>query len=137
MNGRSIVGTCRWAALIGALAVAGVAGAQYPQVLKLVKTTVIPDSNIVFSVALKAPAGDAEWAAVQKSAANLVAGARQLLPLGPDSGREAWVEFAEGLRIASQRAADAAAARNAAAVVAAGDAMFAQCEGCHRIYMAK
>ncbi len=125
------------AALLAVLAGAGVAGAQYPQVLKLVKGTIIPDSNIVFSVALKAPAGDVEWAAVQKSALNLAAGARQLLPLGPDTGRDAWVGFAEGLRAASQRAADAAAARNTGGVVAAGDAMFEQCEGCHRLYMAK
>lgn len=118
---------------IGALC--SVAYAQFPQVLKLVKTSVIADSNIVFSVGNKAPKTDAEWAAVQKSAEKLVAGARQLMPMGPDTGREAWVQFTDALGAASRKAADAAKARNVDGVIAAGDAMYETCEGCHRVYM--
>ena len=46
-----------------ALLMCGVAYAQFPSVLKLVKSVIIPDSNIVFSVSNKAPKTDAEWAA--------------------------------------------------------------------------
>ncbi len=127
---------CKWFVLAALLA-CGTASAQYPAVLKLVKASVIPDSNIVFSVGNKAPKTDAEWAAVQKSAENLVAGARQLMPMGPDVGREAWVQFTESLGAASRKAADAAKARNVDGVLAAGDAMYENCEGCHRIYMKK
>lgn len=119
----------------GALLACSAAYAQFPQVLKLVKTSVIPDSNIVFSVALKQPKSDAEWAAVQKSAENLVAGAQKLMPMGPDTGREAWVNFTNALGAASRRAAEAAKVRNVKGVIDAGDAMFETCEGCHRIYM--
>ena len=126
----------RWAAWVLFVAAAG-AYAQLPQVLKIMKASVIPDSNIVFSVSNKAPKTDAEWAAVQKSTANLVLIARQLMPMGPDVGREAWVDFTNALGASSRKAADAAKARNADAVVAAGDEMYETCEGCHRIYMKK
>ena len=120
-----------------ALLMCGVAYAQFPSVLKLVKSVIIPDSNIVFSVSNKAPKTDAEWAAVLKSAEKLVAGAQQLMPMGPDTGREPWVQFTQSLGASARKAAAAAKARNADAVVAAGDEMFEVCENCHRMYMKK
>ena len=122
---------------VAAMFAAGAAYAQYPAVLKLVKAVVIPDSNIVFGVGNKEPKTAAEWAAVQKSAENLVAGARQLLPMGPDTGRKQWTGFTESLGAAARKAAEAAKARNVDGVLAAGDAMYENCEGCHRVYMKK
>jgi hypothetical protein len=121
----------------GLLAPAVAAFAQYPQVLQLIRTSVIPDSTIVFSVGNKAPASDAEWATVRKSAENLAATAQKLMPLGPGSNREAWVGFANALGAAARKAVAAAKARNADGVSDAGDAMYETCEGCHRIYMKK
>ena len=119
------------------LLASGAACAQYPGVLKVVKGVIIPDSNIVFSVSNKAPKTDAEWAAVLKSAEKLVAGAQQLMPMGPDTGREPWVQFTQSLGASARKAAAAAKARDADAVVAAGDEMFEVCENCHRMYMKK
>ena len=119
------------------LAACSAAYAQFPQALKVMNAVVIPNSNIVFSVSNKAPKTAAEWAAVQKSAENLVLGARQIMPLGPDTGREAWVNFTDALGAAARKAADAAKARNVNGVVDAGDAMYENCEGCHRVYMKK
>ena len=120
-----------------ALAAAGAAFAQFPPVLKIMKANVIPNSNIVFSVGNKAPKTDAEWAAVQKAAESMVKSTQQLMPMGPDSGREAWVKFTKDLGAASRKAADAAKVRNADAVSEAGDAMYEVCEGCHARYMKK
>lgn len=118
-------------------ALSGAAGAQFPQALKLMNTTVIPASNIVFSVGKQAPKTEAEWAAVQKSAESLVGAARQLLPMGPDNGREEWAKFSDALGAGARKAADAAKARNLDATQDAGDEMYESCEGCHRRYMKK
>jgi len=123
--------------VLAALLVCGVVHAQFPQALALMKGMVIPSSNILFSVGNKAPKTDAEWAAVLKSAENLVAGAQKLMPMGPDTGREPWVGFTEALGAASRKAVTAARTRNADAVVSAGDEMFDVCESCHRMYMKK
>ena len=45
-------------------------------------------------------------------------------------------QAAEALKVAS-KAAEAAKARNVDGVLAAGDAMYENCEGCHRVYMKK
>ena len=97
----------------------------------------IANSNIVFGVRKAAPKTDAEWAAVQQAAQNMVNISKELMPMGPDSGREAWVQFTQELGAASGKAAASAKARNGDGVLAAGDAMFAVCEGCHNRYMKK
>jgi cytochrome c556 len=124
---------------VAALAVvAGAASAQQSAgVLKLMRSTVIPHSNIVFSVSNKAPKNDAEWAAVQRSAVRLADVSRQLVPLGPDVGREAWMQFLGEMRDAARKTADAAKTRNVDGVVNAGDTLFAVCEGCHAVYWKK
>ena len=122
---------------IVALVAAGTAIAQFPPALKIMKSRVIANSNIVFSVRKTAPKTDAEWAAVQQAAQNMVTVSRELMPMGPDSGREAWAQFTQDLGAASGKAADAAKARNVKGVTSAGDAMFEVCEGCHNRYMKK
>lgn len=124
-------------AMLAVAVTAGAALAQFPPALKIMKASVIANSNIVFGVANKAPADDAQWAAVRNAAQAMVDVSRQLLPLGPDTGREQWAQFTEELGAASRRALEAARARNAAQVVDAGDAMFAVCEACHNRYMKK
>ena len=124
--------------VFAALAVAaGSVFAQMPDVLKLMKATVIPNSNIVFSVGNKVPKTDAEWAAVQTSAAVLVETAQRLMALGPDNGRDQWGQFVVDFRAAARKAADAAKAHNVDGVTDAGDALFETCEGCHRAHMKK
>jgi cytochrome c556 len=122
---------------IVALVAAGTAFAQFPPALKIMKAKVITNSNIVFGVGKAAPKTEAEWAAVQQAAQNMVNVSKELMPLGPDSGREAWVQFTQELGAASGKAAAATKVRNVDGVLAAGDAMFAVCEGCHNRYMKK
>ena len=74
--------------------------------------TVMPNSKIVFSVGKQTPKTDAEWAAVLNSAAKLSAGALKLMPMCPDTGREAWVSFTDALGVGSRKAVAAAKARN-------------------------
>lgn len=128
--------TGRWLVL-GVALTAGAALAQFPPALKVMKATVIANSNIVFGVSNKAPRNDAEWAAVQNAAQAMIDVSHQLMPLGPDSGREQWVQFTQDLGAASRKALDAAKARNADAAIDAGDAMFEVCEACHNRYMKK
>ena len=123
--------------VLGILCACGAAQAQFPQVLKFMGATVIPNSNIVFSVGKQTPKTDAEWAAVLNSAEQLSAGALKLMPMGPDRGREAWVNFTDALGVGSRKAVAAAKARNLDAVLSAGDAMYEACEGCHAAYMKK
>ena len=130
---------CRYAftLMVGILFACGSAQAQFPEVLKLMGVTVIPHSNIVFSAGNKAPQSDAEWAAVLSSAGQLSAAALKLMPMGPDRGREAWVNFTDALGVASRKVAAAAKARNVDGVQSAGDALYDACEGCHAAYMKK
>lgn len=123
--------------VLGILCVCGAAPAQFPHALKLMGATVMPNSNIVFSVGKQAPKTDVEQVAVLSSAANLSAGAPKLMPMGPDTGREAWVTFTDALGVGSREAVAAAKARNVDAVLSAGDAIYEACEGCHAAYMKK
>jgi hypothetical protein len=137
-QGERVMQTMRNVVLAVAMtALSASAAAQFLQALKLMKDTVIPASNIVFSVGKQAPKTDAEWAAVQKSAESLATAARQLLPMGPDSGREEWAKFSDALGASARKAADAAKARNLEATQDAGDELYESCEGCHRRYMKK
>ena len=123
--------------VLGILCVCGAAPAQFPHALKFMGATVMSNSNIVFSVGKQAPKTDVEQVAVLSSAANLSAGAPKLMPMGPDTGREAWVTFTDALGVGSREAVAAAKARNVDAVLSAGDAIYKACEGCHAAYMKK
>jgi cytochrome c556 len=123
--------------VLGILCACGAAQAQFSQALKFMGATVMPNSNIVFSVGKQAPKTDVEWVAVLNSAANLSAGALKLMPMGPDTGREAWVNFTDALGVGSRKAVAAAKTRNVDAVLSAGDAIYEACEGCHTAYMKK
>jgi len=111
--------------------------AQFPQVLKFMGGTVMPNSNIVFSVRKQTPKSDAERTAVANSAERHSAGALKLMPMGPDIGREAWANFTDALGVGSRKAVAAAKARNVDTVLSAGDAIYETCEGCHVAYMKK
>ncbi len=115
----------------------GVAYAQVPQALQLMKGTVIPESNVVFAVGNKAPASDAEWAALQKSADSLVNAARQLQSMAPAGGRAEWAKSSDAMGAAAGKAAAAAKTRNVDGAQDAGDALYETCEGCHRRFMKK
>ncbi len=120
---------------LAALAVAGVSFAQTNGVMDLMKATVIPDSNVVFGVGNKAPANDAEWAAVQKSAAALVDAAKKLDALAPAGSAASWQKYSGEMGETAAKALAAAKARNADAVQDAGDALYETCAACHKIYL--
>ena len=123
--------------VLGILCACGAAQAQFPQVLKFMGATVMPNSNIVFSVRKQTPKSDAERTAVANSAERHSAGALKLMPMGPDIGREAWANFTDALGVGSRKAVAAAKARNVDTVLSAGDAIYETCEGCHVAYMKK
>ena len=56
--------------VLGILCACGAAQAQFPQVLKFMGATVMPNSNIVFSVGNKAPKTDVERKTGPKPATN-------------------------------------------------------------------
>ena len=117
------------------LIAAATAVAQQPGVMDLMKATVIPDSNVVFGVGNKAPANDAEWAAVQKSAAALVAAAKQVEALAPADNAAPWQKFAREMGEAAAKSLAAAKTRNADAVQDAGDVLYETCAACHKVFL--
>ena len=128
----------QWIMVTGAAAVAGVALAQQvPGAMDLMTSTIIPASNVVFAVGKKAPATNAEWDAVQKSAANLIDAARRLESIAPADNSAAWQRFAKEMAGAARKSGDAAKARDVDAVLDAGDALYESCADCHRIFLKK
>ena len=120
------------------------AGAQQPGgpkpdggTLALMKSTVIPASDVVFGVGKAAPKSDQEWAAVQDGAARLTAAAKRLTAQAPSANGANWVKHAKAMGDAAATAGKAAMAKNVDAVLDAGDALYSTCEDCHRQYLKK
>jgi cytochrome c556 len=131
--------------LIGAvLSFASTAAAQQPPAsksaassLQVMKSTVIPASDVVFKVGEKAPKSDQEWAAVQDSAAKLAAASKILLMQAPSTDNANWLKYSNAMSDAAESAGKAARTKNVDAVLDAGEALYATCESCHKQYLKK
>lgn len=131
-------GTKRAGALLGVLFAAAVPAQDPPvRVLGLMKSIIIPASDAVFAVGKAVPRTEREWAAVEHGAARLIDAGKTLAAEAPSAGGENWVKLANALSQAAAVAAGAAKARNADAVLDAGDALYTTCEDCHRQYVKK
>ena len=105
--------------------------------LELMKTLVIPQSDIVFAVGRAAPKDDKDWAVVMRAADRLEEAAKNLSDQAPAGNNAAWVKFAQLMRDAANRAGSAARTKNVDATLDAGDALYETCEGCHKQYLKK
>lgn|SRR5689334_6636754 len=82
----------------------------------------------------KAPKSDDEWAAVGSSAAALVESAN-LLTLGNRAiDRDEWLKMSKAMADAGMTALKATEKKDAAGVLAAGEAINSSCDSCHRKY---
>jgi cytochrome c556 len=125
-------------AFVIALAPQAVAQQAVPaEVTALMKSVVIPASDMVFAVGKAAPKSDAEWATVQNAAARLGDAGRQLASRAPAANSADWVKFAKAMADAAAVAGTAAQAKNIDAVLDAGDALYETCAGCHQRFMKK
>ena len=106
-------------------------------VLELMKAVIIPASDSVFSVGKGAPKNDKEWSAVQDGAAKLNAAGQQLTQQAPSANGANWIKYSKAMSDAADTAGKAAKAKNADAVLDAGDALYSTCEDCHKQYMKK
>jgi hypothetical protein len=80
------------------------------------------------------PRTDTEWAAVGASAASLVEGANLLLTGDRAVDQGEWVKMARAMADAAMVAVKATEARDAQAVLAAGEPLNASCDACHAQY---
>lgn len=135
-----------------ALLLAGAAMGQAPMfqpvgtVLQIMQGIVAPNSDVVFSVATKAPKTDKEWADVQNSAVTLAeagnllmipgraAVLKSLIDADLKTGNGLWVKNARALTAASSKAVLAANAKDAKALAMIGDDIEETCENCHARY---
>ncbi len=106
-------------------------------ILELMKTVVIPASDTVFGVGKGAPKNDKEWGVVQDSAARLNDAGQQLMRQAPSANGANWIQYSKAMAAAADSAGKAAKAKNADAVLDAGDALYSTCEDCHKQYMKK
>src|SRR5476649_1254497 len=98
------------------------AAAQQPVrgALELMKSTIIPASDVVFAVGNAAPKNDREWATVESGAAKLIDAAKTLTTQAPASNGANWIRFSKAMSDAAATAGKAAKAKNADAVLDAG-----------------
>ena len=103
-------------------------------VAQIMQAMVVPSSNSLFDVARRAPESDEQWAAVRNSAV-LLAESGNLLLMGKRSkDTDVWRETSLALVGAGAAALRAAEARDAAAVIEAGNSMVDACETCHETH---
>lgn len=124
--------------MAGIWLIVNVASAQQPSgAMDLMKSAIIPASDVVFGVGKAAPKSDQDWTAVRESAAKLNNAARLLTLEVPAEDGINWIKFSKAMGDAAKRAGEAAQAKNVDAVLDAGDALYETCTGCHKLYMKK
>ena len=101
---------------------------------QLMKAIVIPTSDAIFQVAMKAPETDEEWTAMQNNALTLAESGNLLMIGSRAKDQGDWVKAAQALVDEATVALRAAEAKNVDALMEAGDRMLRTCSGCHRQY---
>jgi cytochrome c556 len=100
----------------------------------VMETSTEPASKLIFEAAAEPPKDASGWQQVQKGASDVASSARKLVNAVRGGNRKNWEELANAMAAAGDQASAAAAAHDADALAKAGDALFATCENCHRIY---
>jgi hypothetical protein len=123
----------RWAVLLS-LGVAVLAFAQVTM-KQLMLDLIHPAANdLLLIVSRGGPKGDAEWAAVRRSAVTLAESGSLLMAPGRDRNQADWAKDAKMLSDAGIAAYKAAEARDAAALAALTGQLDAACTNCHKQY---
>jgi hypothetical protein len=97
--------------------------------------TITPATNIMWNVP-DSP-NDEQWAALEQASITLLLAADAIARGGAGqrdaewAGNPAWAAFNEAMISAGLDALEAIRARNSEALLAAGDALYPPCEGCH------
>jgi hypothetical protein len=129
---------------VPAAASAPAAAPPVASVKQIMRGIVGPSANVVFEavsttvsaagIEEKAPKTDTEWAEVGSSAAALVESAN-MLTVGPRAvDRTEWVAMSKAMADAGMTALKATEQKDAAGVLAAGEAINSSCDNCHRKY---
>jgi hypothetical protein len=104
--------------------------------LQVMESITIPMADRVWAASAEAPTTEAGWVDAHRAALALAeSGNLLLMKTRAPENDETWNNNSLALVRAGGRAAEAAAARNAAALNAAGDEIYQSCLGCHQGYM--
>jgi cytochrome c556 len=134
------------AALLGAVLLGHVA-AQPPApasrptmpIKQLMETTITDASNAIWA-AYDPPTSDEQWKALEAAAVSLVAAAKVTAiggtgPMDNEWARQpAWKPFNDTMLAASEAALAAIRKKDHTALLAASDALYPPCEGCHLVF---
>jgi cytochrome c556 len=113
------------------------ASAQPALTTKQLMEGAITDASNVLWNAFDAPKSDEQWAELERAALALIEAAKLNAvggtgPMDKEwAAQPAWKPFNEAMVQASQAALTAIRAKNHEALLAAGDQLYAPCEGCH------
>lgn len=95
----------------------------------------IPSSTAIFDAASETPKDDSDWDRLHNNALALAESGNLLIMPGRAVDNDVWVKEAQAMTDAAMLAVKAAEAKNADAVIDAGDKIYATCESCHMKYM--
>ncbi len=127
---------------LAVLLLAGAAMAQAPSLKQVMRSVLLPNANIIFSVQLKAPKNDMEWQTVENAATGIEQSANLILMPGRlrSNGRPAPVQatdyskFAKALIPAGRDCLKAAQKKSRDIVGDCTDSLSQACDNCHNVY---
>ena len=128
---------CIGAALLGE--VAAQPAAPTVPIKQLMETTITDASNAIWA-AYDPPASDEQWKTLEQAAVELVAAAKinAIGGTGPMDNewakQPAWKPFNDTMLAASEAALAAIRKKDHMALLAASDALYPPCEGCHLVF---
>jgi cytochrome c556 len=106
---------------------------------QLMETTITDASNAIWA-AYDPPASDEQWKALERAASTLIEASRVVAvggtgPMDDEWAKQpAWKPFNDTMLAASEAALAAARAKDHTALLAASDALYPPCEGCHLLF---
>jgi len=129
------------AALLGHVSAQPPAPARQPTlpIKELMETTITDASNAIWA-AYDPPTSDEQWKALEAAAVTLVAAAKvnAIGGTGPMDNewakQPAWKPFNDTMLAASEAALAAIRQKDHTALLAASDALYPPCEGCHLVF---
>jgi hypothetical protein len=127
------------------LLLAGAAIAQAPSLKQVMRSMLLPNANIIFSVQLKAPKNDMEWRTVETASAAIVEAANLILMPGRlrSNGHQVpvqaadYIKFAQALVPAGRDCLKAAQKKSRDMVGDCTDSLSQACDNCHNLYRDK